>query len=82
MARCVTLNASPYPWHHGEGPFWDATTGRILCMDVLASEIVAIDASGGLSRARTPELVSWDLTDLKGDGVGKGGRQCSNSGQG
>jgi sugar lactone lactonase YvrE len=35
---------------HGEGPFWDAPKGRILCTDVLAGEIVAIDASGGLSR--------------------------------
>lgn len=40
--------------YHGEGPYWDAPTGRILCMDVLAGEIVAVDSSGGLSRCKVP----------------------------
>jgi sugar lactone lactonase YvrE len=44
--------------HHGEGPFWDARTGRILCMDVLAGEIVAIDGCGGLSRYSVPSRVA------------------------
>jgi sugar lactone lactonase YvrE len=43
--------------HHGEGPFWDAPTGRLLCMDVLAGEIVAVDPSGGLSRYPIPSRV-------------------------
>ena len=43
--------------HHGEGPFWDAPTGRLLCMDVLAGEIVAVDPSGGLSRHSVPSRV-------------------------
>ncbi|MGD1282460.1 SMP-30/gluconolactonase/LRE family protein [Mycobacterium seoulense] len=40
--------------HHGEGPYWDSSTGRILCMDVLAAEIVVVDSSGGLSRCKVP----------------------------
>ncbi len=40
--------------YHGEGPYWDAPTGRLLSMDVLAGEIVAIDPSGGLSRCKVP----------------------------
>jgi len=44
--------------YHGEGPFWDARTARIMCMDVLAGEIVAIDASGGLSRYAVPSQVA------------------------
>jgi sugar lactone lactonase YvrE len=44
--------------HHGEGPFWDASTGRLLCMDVLAGEIVAVDSSGGLSRYTVPSRVA------------------------
>lgn len=44
--------------YHGEGPYWDATTGRILCMDVLAGEIVAVDSSGALSRCKVPSRVA------------------------
>jgi sugar lactone lactonase YvrE len=44
--------------YHGEGPFWDSRTGRIFCMDVLAGEIVAIDACGGLSRYSVPSPVA------------------------
>src|ERR1700753_2252489 len=40
--------------YHGEGPYWDAPTGRILSMDVLAAQVVAVDPSGGLSRKQGP----------------------------
>lgn len=43
--------------HHGEAPYWDAPTGRILCADVLAGEIVAVDPYGGLSRRKVPSRV-------------------------
>jgi sugar lactone lactonase YvrE len=43
--------------YHGEGPFWDAPNGRILCTDVLAGEIVAVDPSGGLCRYKVPSQV-------------------------
>ncbi|MFM8857497.1 MAG: SMP-30/gluconolactonase/LRE family protein [Actinomycetota bacterium] len=39
---------------HGECPFWDATTNRLLCADVLAGAIVAIDESGRASRHTVP----------------------------
>jgi sugar lactone lactonase YvrE len=44
--------------YHGEGPFWDAPAGRLLSMDVLAGEIVAVDPSGGLSRFKVPSRVA------------------------
>lgn len=40
--------------YHGEGPFWDSRSGRLLVMDVLAGAVVAIDASGRTSRHRLP----------------------------
>lgn len=40
--------------HHGEGPFWDFRSTRLLCMDVLAGAIVAIDSNGGLHRYPVP----------------------------
>ncbi|MFM8855897.1 MAG: SMP-30/gluconolactonase/LRE family protein [Actinomycetota bacterium] len=40
--------------HHGEGPFWDHVTRRLLCMDVLAGVIVAIEPSGEVSRYKVP----------------------------
>lgn len=39
---------------HGEGPFWDSRTGRLLLMDVLASTVVAIDSAGGVRRYPVP----------------------------
>jgi sugar lactone lactonase YvrE len=44
--------------YHGEGPYWDALTDRLLCMDVLAGGIVALDAGGGLSRYKVPNRVA------------------------
>jgi sugar lactone lactonase YvrE len=44
--------------YHGEGPFWDMPTGRLLSMDVLAGEIVVVDPSGGLSRCKVPSRVA------------------------
>jgi sugar lactone lactonase YvrE len=53
----VTREAEPVSVplaYHGEGPYWDAPTGRLLCMDVLAGEIVAVESSGALSRRKVP----------------------------
>jgi sugar lactone lactonase YvrE len=44
--------------HHGEGPFWDPTTRRMFCMDVLAGTIVALLPSGELSRLSVPSRVA------------------------
>lgn len=43
--------------HHGEGPFWDAANRRLLVMDMLAANIVAVDSSGLLSRHGVPSRV-------------------------
>lgn len=40
--------------YHGEGPFWDTRSNRLLCMDVLAGNVVAIDSDGGLQRYSVP----------------------------
>jgi sugar lactone lactonase YvrE len=47
--------------HHGEGPFWDVATRRLLFMDVLAGAVVALDASGRLSRHPVPSRVATML---------------------
>ena len=44
--------------YHGEGPFWDAASGRVLCMDVLAGEIVAVDSAGMVTRYDIPGRVA------------------------
>lgn len=43
--------------YHGEGPFWDGSTSRLLYMDVLAGAIVAVDSGGGLIRHTVPSRV-------------------------
>lgn len=40
--------------HHGEGPFWDAPNNRLLCMDVLAGAVVAVDDAGDHRRYLVP----------------------------
>ena len=32
---------------HGEGPVWDVATGRLLVVDMLAGDVLALDPSGG-----------------------------------
>lgn len=44
--------------YHGEGPHWDAKTRRLLCMDVLAGDIMAVDLDGVVSRYNTPFAVT------------------------
>jgi len=40
--------------YHGEGPFWDSRSNRLLCMDVFAGTVVAIDSVGGVDRYPLP----------------------------
>lgn len=49
---------TPPVMYHGEGPYWDAPTARILCVDVLAGEVVAVDPSGRMSRSKVPSRVA------------------------
>lgn len=44
--------------HHGEGPFWDATCDRLLCLDVFAGDVVAIDSAGRICRYPVPCAVA------------------------
>ena len=36
--------------YHGEGPFWDSRRNRLLCMDVFAGTVVAVDPVGAIRR--------------------------------
>lgn len=40
--------------HHGEGPYWDSRSNRLLCVDVLAGAVVAIDSAGDVRRYPVP----------------------------
>jgi sugar lactone lactonase YvrE len=44
--------------HHGEGPFWDATRGRLLLVDMLAGAIVAVDGQGAAERHRLSKVAT------------------------
>lgn len=44
--------------HHGEGPFWDEPHRRILVMDVLSAEVVAIESSQAVVRYKVPSRVA------------------------
>jgi sugar lactone lactonase YvrE len=36
--------------YHGEGPFWDSRRNRLLCVDVFAGTVVAVDSVGDICR--------------------------------
>lgn len=40
--------------HHGEGPFWDARASRLLCLDVLAGVVIAVDTYRQIDRFEVP----------------------------
>ena len=44
--------------HHGEGPFWDSLSDRLLCVDVLEGVVVAIDPGGEHARYQIPSPVA------------------------
>lgn len=56
MARTAERVTAPVAYH-GEGPFWDAPSSRLLSMDVLAGEIVSLDSSGNVTRFQGPSPV-------------------------
>src|SRR3954465_7231475 len=37
---------------HGEGPVWDAAVGRLHWVDMLAGDLLSLDAGGGVQRRR------------------------------
>ncbi|MFS0901223.1 SMP-30/gluconolactonase/LRE family protein [Mycolicibacterium litorale] len=43
--------------YHGEGPFWDSRSNRLLCMDALAGAVIALDANGAIRRHSVPSRV-------------------------
>lgn len=44
--------------YHGEGPFWDWRGQRLLCMDVFAGTVVAVDSVGNLQYYSVPTKVT------------------------
>lgn len=40
--------------HHGEGPFWDVATQRLLFVDMLAARVLTRDPTGGLASHTVP----------------------------
>ncbi|BBY78772.1 gluconolactonase [Mycolicibacterium parafortuitum] len=52
MARAEQLTAPCS--YHGEGPFWDNYSARLMCVDVLASAVISIDEHGRTERHQVP----------------------------
>nr|ABP47227.1 gluconolactonase [Mycolicibacterium gilvum PYR-GCK] len=57
MTRCAE-RLTPRAAHHGEGPFWDRRSGRLLFMDVLAGVVGAIESTGKVLRYDVPADVA------------------------
>lgn len=53
---------------HGEGPFWDPRSNRLLCMDVLAGAVVAVDLDGVIQRYPIPSQVATMIRRRRGSG--------------
>jgi sugar lactone lactonase YvrE len=54
--------------YHGEGPFWDGRGNRLLCMDVLAGDVVAVDSGGGIQRYPVPSGVATVIRHRRAGG--------------
>lgn len=54
--------------YHGEAPFWDALGNRLLCVDVFAGTVVAIDSDGGLSFHPVPGQVTTVIRPRRSGG--------------
>lgn len=44
--------------YHGEGPFWDGPTGRMMFLDVLAGGVLVVESSGEALRHQVPSDVA------------------------
>ncbi|MGH3098720.1 MAG: SMP-30/gluconolactonase/LRE family protein [Streptosporangiales bacterium] len=45
--------------HHGEGPAWDAATGRLLSVDMLAGDLLALDLdTGDVTRTHVHDVLA------------------------
>jgi sugar lactone lactonase YvrE len=55
-------------FNHGEGPFWDSRGHRLLCLDVLAGTVVAIDSMGAIRRYRVPSRAATAIRHRAGSG--------------
>ncbi len=62
--------------YHGEGPFWDSRGSRLLCLDVFASDVVAIDSGGGITRYPVPSAAATVIRRRAGTGFVIATRQC------
>ncbi|MBB3747575.1 sugar lactone lactonase YvrE [Mycolicibacterium sp. BK634] len=54
--------------HHGEGPFWDFRRNQLLCMDVLAGTVVAIESDGSGQRYPVPSRAATTIRRCSGSG--------------
>lgn len=54
--------------YHGEGPFWDPRSDRLLCMDVLEGAVVAIESDGQVRRFAVPTRAATVIRRRTGTG--------------
>lgn len=54
--RCAERITTPVA-RHGEGPFWDEPSRRLLCMDVMTGTVVAVGSDGAVDRYDIPSRV-------------------------
>src|SRR3954470_982502 len=54
---------------HGEGPVWDAAVGRLHWVDMLAGDLLSLDAGGGVQRRRLAAEVLAVVRPRAGGGL-------------
>ena len=54
---------------HGEGPVWFSDTGQLRFVDMLAGDILAIDANGALAERRSVGTVAAAFRPRKAGGL-------------
>lgn len=54
--------------HHGEGPFWDALSNRLYCIDVFGGEVVSVGLDRGVRRHPVPGASTTVIRRRAGSG--------------
>lgn len=77
--RRTAEQVSDRVFDHGEGPFWDAVAGRLLCLDVYRGEVVAFDADARVTRRELGVSTATAIRAREGGGfvVAAGQRICA-----
>lgn len=68
MKSLAATRITPSITHHGEGPFWDHRSGRLLLVDMLAGTVISLAKDGLVRRHAMPSKIACAIRHRRGSG--------------